>query len=74
MKDPIEREDAIKCLDCSIRITGKENTDAVVKYINDVIARIRTLPPAARPGVPKKKPTAAAKPRTKTTPKRGAKT
>ena len=67
MKDPIEREDAIKCLDCSIHITGKENTDAVVKYINDVIARIRTLP-AARPEVPKKKP-AAAKPRTKTAPK-----
>lgn len=68
MKDPIEREDAIKCLDCSIRITGKENTDAVVKYINDVIERIRTLPPAARPEVPKKNP------RTKTTPKRGEKT
>lgn len=73
MKDPIEREDAIKCLDCSIHITGKENTDAVVKYINDVIARIRTLPPAARPEVSKTKP-AATKPRTKTTMKRGEKT
>ena len=68
MKDLIEREDAIKCLDCSIYITGKENTDAVVKYINEVITRIRALP-AARPEVPKKKPAAA-----KTTPKRGEKT
>lgn len=72
MKDPIEREDAIKCLDCTINITGKENTDAVVKYINEVVTRIRTLP-AARPEVPKMKP-AATKPRTKTTPKRGEKT
>ena len=73
MKDPIEREDAIKCLDCSIYITGEENTDAVVKYIKDVVARIRALPSATRPEVPKTKP-AATKPRTKTTPKRGVKT
>lgn len=73
MKDPIEREDAIKCLDCSIYITGEENTNTIVKYIKDVVARINALPPAAWPEVPKKKP-AATKPSVKTAAKRGAKT
>lgn len=44
-KDCISRAQAIKCLECDFKITGRENMKTVVNYINSVHNKIVRLPP-----------------------------
>lgn len=45
MGDPISREAAIEAFDGTIKVRSRENADAVMDYIREVVKRIRDLPP-----------------------------
>ena len=46
MNDPINRQDAIDALDCSMTITGRKNAETVFEHMRSIRDRIKALPSA----------------------------